>query len=271
MRDYDISVALMALSVLIVMNACTADEKPEPSFNSSLAQNEANCAGSNSLSLTSNVNYEQNIQSIVSAKCLSCHNSQTPVLSSYDGFSAEMNDMVSVVQGLLKPTEHVSVTLTQAEKDLFAAWQTGGFLKNSASTSTSTSVNNSAISASNGCNVLQPGTAHGNELTDLINSEKARNCKAKNLVVNRDKDATGTAECYSATLDMSWCHSKDEIVAKFQELIQAGPATETKVKQILGEGFEIDQCGVEGGKPLATFFKRMTAEERLELRVIRPK
>jgi hypothetical protein len=248
---------------------------------------------SNPFLLNSEVTFEKDIKPILNSTTCStsgCHSAtSTTKFATYDSLVADSNLKTSIAGVADGSISHAALNLDAPKLALFASWASGGYQRgtalNSGSTSTSPSTTganstsspttvdpcNSGVLSSGGSGVINSTTsstttsATVDDFSDLLNPPKKKECNDAGQVFSR-KD--GGSCLVGSKLEPEWCNAA-QIEAKFEQLARAGAAVKAKIAQYTGEGFTIEECGIENSKPVVTFVKLDKAAEQISYQIIR--
>jgi hypothetical protein len=198
------------------------------------------------LGLVEEVTYDD-IESILSSKCTSCHNSsvQQPDLSSYNKAKTYATDIkTSIENGSMPPTGG----LTSSEKTKIKDWVSGGMLENSNDTNDDDDDSSSDTSDCDTTGSSDP-LSKAQAMEELMNPAKLKECHDAGKVYDRGKD-----KCHISTLVTSSC-TIDGITKSFKAVGVTLPVSGSSITGF--EGYEIDQCGEYNGDPIAFFYKKV--------------
>lgn len=208
----------------------------------------AKASAKRSFGLTSTVSYDSDIKSLLSANCTSCHRSggDKPDLSSYSAAKSALSASISSVEADRMPK---SSPLSSSDKQKLKDWQSAGAPESSStSSSTDTDTDTDSSSRSTDCG---SGSSTDDEVGDgyydLVNPPELQECKDKGKVFDRK-----AGECHKAKVAEFSC-DKAGILAAFKKV---GVNADSKLSDITGDGYQIDQCGMYENEPIVYFTKQ---------------
>ncbi len=225
--------------------------------------------------------YNDQIKNLVNSSCAvaGCHVSGSvfPDLSTYASAKANMARSKIRIEQTSSPMPPGG-QLGADDRSLFAAWVNAGGLEGEGAggtttpnpTSTPTPTATPSPVAAPACFVKNEKRAaiEDPEFDYLLKSTDVKDCHSKNLIYDRNAKACGTA-----ILSLDWC-ARIGILKKFAEsdkdvlaVVNKALGDGTKTDDI-GDGFAIDQCGLEpSGAPVAIFVRLVKPPEVPGLKV----
>jgi hypothetical protein len=217
------------------------------------------------LNLLNSITYESRIQSLISAKCLSCHTNpsdtrEQPKLTSWPEVQSVAARIISTSgSDKVISTGHSNrFSLTTQEKADFQSWAQAGYPLNAATSSPSPSPSNtSSIDCNNNSSV--PGGE------TLKNPKKLTECNNQGLVYDfvANKDVAPDAQTCTTFKLGSWCNL-DGIVREFGS---SGNAARNEINRLTNQGYNINQCGEDGANRFVYLIKEEVVNGTNVLRV----
>lgn len=226
--------------------------KPKPNKKSATAKASAKPG----FSLAETVSWDSDIKSLYDGKCTSCHKSggTPPDLSTYDKAKSALASSVSQVEDDKMPP---SSPLSSSEKKKLTEWQNAGAPETSDSsdsdgdTETDTDTDSDSDSDSDSSSDCGDDGDYENEYTDgyeeLLNPPELEECHDKGKVYDRKN-----GECHKAKIAEFSCDRSGVIEAFKKVGVDAG----SRLSEIEGDGYKIDQCGIYEKEPIVYFIKQ---------------
>ena len=141
-----------------------------------------------------------------------------------------------------------SSPLSSSDKQKLKDWQSAGAPESSSSSSDTDSDTNSDSSSSTDCGTSAATDDEvGDGYSDLVNPPELQECKDKGKVFDRK-----AGECHKAKIAEFSC-DKAGILAAFKKV---GVNADSKLSDITGDGYQIDQCGMYEDEPIVYFIKQ---------------
>jgi hypothetical protein len=225
--------------------------------------------------------YNDQIKNLVNSSCAvaGCHvaGSVFPDLSNYASAKANMARSKIRIEQASSPMPPGG-QLEADYRSLFAAWvNAGGPESENASETTNPTPTTTPTPSATPTPVVAPTcfvknekrtATEDTEFEYLLKTNDVKDCHSKNLIYDRNAKACGTA-----ILSLDWC-TRIGILKKFAEsekdvlaVVNKALGDGTKTDDI-GDGFVIDQCGLEpSGAPIAIFIRLVKPPEVPGLKV----
>lgn len=230
--------------------------------------------------------YNNSVKTIINGNCAlsGCHvaGATSPDLTTFALLKDEMDASKNRMENAANPMPPGS-QLAAEQLAIYAAWVAAGGPENDVKPTTTDPVTTPAdpVDPVDPANTTEPATAPGclvrnesrTELNEpdfeyLLKAAEAKACHDQGKIYDRN-----TKACGSANLDLSWCN-RVGIIEKFSKLEnKAGPVLDKALgagtsETEIGDGFLIDQCGVEpNGAPVVIFIRLVKPPEVPGLKV----
>jgi hypothetical protein len=208
-----------------------------------------------SFALLATVNYKDDIESIFSDKCVSCHSGDDKyALDTYTKAKKIKDDILSEVDSGKMPPKN-KAPLTSAEKKAIKDWVNDGAPESSSSSSTDDEDEDEDEKDEDDCDD-DDNNGSAADWDDLLKSKEVEKCKDDGKIFDRLAE-----KCHKAKIASFDC-SKSGVVAKFKE---SGINVGTQYEQFISDGYQLDQCGEYNKDPIVLFYKKKEEKEELKL------
>jgi hypothetical protein len=189
------------------------------------------------------ISYEGDIKKIIADNCISCHKTKAPILTTYAKVKAEADDVYDSVKSKRMPEDEA---LAKADIDLIKKWIDDGKLEKASSSSSSSD----KCEEDDGNKKSSTGTKKSPEeqLKELLETKAFKECKADDRVYDRSGK-----KCLEAKIATSYKCTKEGVIGAFEKI---DIDVSSNMTTILGEGYEIEQCGELEDDPVVTFLKK---------------
>lgn len=214
--------------------------------------------------IASDPNYDDDIKSIFSDKCVSCHASEDDYpLDTYEKSKSLKTKIGEQVESGDMPPKN-KTKLTSSEKSTIQKWVDSGALE-----SATTDENDEDDDDKDDDDDKKKDDCDDDEDDDkkdkigtaadwdeLLKLKEVAKCKEKDFIFDRLKET-----CHKAKIASFEC-SKTGVLKAFKDL---SIDVETQYDDFVGDGFKIDQCGEYNKEPVVLFYKKKEENNELKL------
>lgn len=210
-------------------------------------------------SLLATVNYNDDIESIFSDKCVACHSGDDKYALDTWTKAKKIKDKIQeqVDSGKMPPKN--KAPLTSLEKKTIKEWVEAGAPENS-SGSTSDDEEEETEEKDDDkddeCDDEEDSNASNADWDDLLKPKEVEKCKDDGKIFDRLAE-----KCHKAKTASFEC-TRSGVLAKFKEY---SINVEKQYDEFVDSGYKLDQCGEYEKEPIVFFYKKKEEKEELKL------